>query len=62
VKIKDHNDFWMQASRQQGKSDAMLKVFNEQYQKPLTDVLNKLENKGISMRDIENYGICKQRY
>jgi hypothetical protein len=50
VEIKNHNDFYLQAIHQQSKSDAMLKVFNEQYQKPLTDVLNKLENKGISMR------------
>ncbi|MDR0768787.1 MAG: hypothetical protein LBE71_02625 [Dysgonamonadaceae bacterium] len=59
VDIKDHNDFYMQATHQQGKSDAMLRVYDEQYQKPLTDVLEKLKSKGISMRDIENYGILK---
>jgi hypothetical protein len=59
VEIKDHNDFYMQVTHQQGKNDAMLDVYSEQYQKPLTDALNKLENKGVSMRDIENYGMLK---
>jgi hypothetical protein len=59
VEIKDHNDFYLQATHQAGKSDAQLTFYNEQYQKPLNETINKFEKRGFSLREVENYAIFK---
>jgi hypothetical protein len=59
VDIKDHNDFYMQATHLAGKNDAQLTVYNEQYQKPLNSAVKALRDAGFTSREIENYAILK---
>lgn len=59
VEIADYNDFYKQATHLQGKNDAQLNLFKNNYQHPITLAINELEKKGLSYRDIENYVFAK---
>lgn len=59
VEIAEYNDFYKQATHLQGKNDAQLKIFKDNYQHPITLAVSALVRKGFRYRDIENYVFAK---
>lgn len=59
IVIAEHNDYYKQATHLNGKIDAQLERYNNQYQKPLNEAIRSLEDAGLEYRDIENYVILK---
>lgn len=59
VEIAEYNDFYKQATHLQGKNDAQLKIFKDNYQHPITLAVSVLVKKGFRYRDIENYVFAK---
>lgn len=57
--IAEYNDYYKQATHINGRIDAQLERYNEEFQRPLNKAIANLEKAGLDYRAIENYAILK---